>query len=73
MKSKSSATDWVGSLFDFTSELKKHFPKNVRHAIIHRPEAAAHMKFVEDVAHNRGLDPRVFFDRAQALEWLLEG
>ncbi len=71
--SRSTPTQSVADDFDFTSELKAHFPRNVRHAIIHRPEAAAHMKFVEDVARNRGLNLRVFFDRAAALDWLLEG
>ena len=69
--SRSTPTQSPTDDYLFTSEHKSVFGAGVRVAVAHRPEIAEHLRFIENVAQNRGFDMRVFGDRAEALAWLL--
>ena len=51
--------------YEFTSEHRAHLP------LVAEADAAEYFRFVENVAQNRGVNQKVFLDRADALEWLL--
>ena len=57
--------------YHFTSEHASLFPPGTRHAVLVQLSEHEYMKFVENVARNRGVDMNLFIDRAQALTWLL--
>ena len=56
------------------TKITQKIPEQVKDAIIlpHSPQAADNIRFFETVAINRGLNIRLFKNREDALEWLLE-
>lgn len=59
--------------YDFASALRERHPLGIRISVLVLDEDLDHVKFVETVARNRGVDLTVFSDREQALNWLLDG
>jgi len=57
--------------FQFTSELHRHFPAGTSIAIIIPAQETERMKFVKDVASNRGVKTGIFLDNKSALSWLI--
>ena len=58
--------------FHFTSEHASQFPLGTRHAVLVQVSEQEYMKFVENVARNRGVDMYLFIDRDHAMDWLLD-
>jgi hypothetical protein len=56
------------------TKITQKIPEQVKDAIIlpRSPQAADNIRFFETVAINRGLNIRLFKNREDALEWLLE-
>ncbi len=57
--------------YHFTSEHASQVPRGTRHAVLVRASEQEYMQFVENVARNRGVGMQLFYDRDQALGWLL--
>ncbi len=57
--------------YSFTSQLGEQFPPGTVHAVVVRANEKEYMRFVENVAVNRGVDMQLFLDRDQALKWLV--
>ena len=56
--------------FEFTSSNVKFIPVGVAIALVINPKFQSDGKFVENVAVNRGINMKVFFDRNTAIHWL---
>ena len=54
-----------------SSALRTRHPSGIHIAVLALEQDFDYLKFVEDVARNRGVDRLVFTDQDQALEWLL--
>ena len=67
-------TRMLGFLSDFeiTASHKSELPPRTWHAVVIRPDQKEHMQFVENVAQNRAVNLRLFTDRHEAIDWLLE-
>ncbi len=63
----------VGEEFEFARALSSRHPPGVRIAVLILPEDALQLKFVENVAQNRGVDLWLFTEEDRAYEWLLGG
>ena len=62
----------VAEDFEFTSEHQSSFPAGVRMALVVRPDELEYFRFIENVAQNRGVNMKLFLDKIQALNWLLD-
>ena len=62
----------VAEDFEFTSEHQSSFPAGVRTALVIRPDELEYFRFTENVAQNRGVNMKLFLDKIQALNWLLD-
>ena len=62
----------VAEEYEFTSEHRLNFPAGIRIALLADPETVEYFRFVENVSQNRGVNQKVFLDRDDALEWLLD-
>ena len=63
------------SIFDdfaFTAQHRSYLPPPIRTAIVIGQAHLDHMKFVENVAQNRGVNLTLFLEREEALRWLFE-
>lgn len=58
--------------FAFTSEHLSRFSLGVRIALVPRPDKLGYFRFIENVAQNRGVNMKLFQDKIQALNWLLD-
>ena len=58
-------------MFEFITFHIEHLPRGVITAVLMRPDAGD-ASFIENVAVNRGVTRRVFTDKQNAVEWLLE-
>jgi len=61
----------VGENYDFASALRTRHPLGIHIAVLVLKQDFDYLKFVENVARNRGVDLVVFTEQDQALEWLL--
>ena len=62
----------VAEDFEFTTEHQSSFPMGIRMALVVRPDELGYFRFTENVAQNRGVNMKLFLDKIQALNWLLE-
>ena len=63
------------SIFDdfaFTSQHRSYLPPPIRTAVVIQQAHLDHMRFVENVARNRGVKLTLFIEREEALRWLFE-
>ena len=61
----------VGDNYDFASALRTRHPSGIHIAVLALEQDFDYLKFVEDVARNRGVDLLVFTHKEAALAWLL--
>jgi len=57
--------------FDFTKDHQKFYPENTRHALLVSPEGMEKLSFTETVSRNRGISLKLFLDRDEAINWLI--
>jgi len=57
-------------LFVFARGLSSDLPRNVRLALVVRPEQAIYAKFIESVAKNDGVFLAFVFDSDEAIAWV---
>lgn len=58
--------------YEFTKSFAPTIPGKRKTATITSPDMVEDFHFHENVAQNRGINLKVFADRQQALDWLLE-
>ena len=56
--------------YDFTSQHRAQLPPGTRHAVLIRASESEYVRFVENVARNRGVDLELFVSLDEALSWL---
>jgi hypothetical protein len=59
----------VGDLYQFVTEMAKQGVK-IKQAVVVSASTPEKVRFVDDVANNRGVKFKVFTSRLDALEWL---
>lgn len=62
----------VVQTYEFAKTLDSRHRPGTRIAALVHPEDFEHVKFVENVARNRGVNFTLFAEKAPALQWLLE-
>ena len=62
----------VGENFKFASALRSRHQAGIRIAVLVQPDDLEHLRLVENVAKNRGVNLTVFADKVKAFEWLLD-
>jgi len=56
--------------FEFTKRLREAYGPKVRIAVLVDADDESYMRYVEDVARNRGVNMSLFIDKQAALDWL---